>query len=164
MIYNNLLKKSFSYQKKLAKRTKRIYIFDKDSNFSAFKTLIKINFPNLTGLNRKNLFIISKNQKLQEKFLGDYNSFKKNANTFEALDFFIIDILLKFPGKMRVRSSCFKNVFTLTSYYNSNNRNIIVKMVILLGFFRKETYFFEKSLKGEIFKKIDYLKQKEIIN
>jgi len=159
-MFYNLLKKSFNYQKKIAKRTKRIYIFDKDEKISLFKTLIKINFPNLSGINRRNIFITSENENLQ-KFYGDYNSFKINANTDEALNFFIIDILLNFPGKIKVKSSCFTNIFTLTSYYDSINRNIIVKMEIFLGIFKKKTYFFEKSLKEEIFKKINYLKQKE---
>ncbi|NCC70373.1 hypothetical protein EOM09_02220 [bacterium] len=145
------------YSKGTAYKYRRVYNFEICEKGNLFETSIKIYFPNVNGFERKNIFFSSKNPKLQ-KFLRDYNYFKKYATTFEALSFFI-EILLKYPGKIFVRSNFFNKNFILVSKYKNKAKKISTKLIIIDNFIKKRKISFKENTEKEILEEIEKLEK-----
>ena len=128
-------------------KIRRTYGFDGDRDGYVFETIIKINFPGITGFDRKKMFIFSENPKL-ERFNRDYCYFKKYATTFEALSFFI-EILLKYSGRVYIKSSFFTKNFILISKHIKKTDEILITMVIINGIFNRDLIKFKKNIKEE---------------
>ncbi len=143
------------FYKGTAYKYTRTYDFDICENGNSFETNIKIHFPKVNGFRRKSIFFSSENSKLQ-KFLRDYNYFKKYATTFEALSFFI-DILFKYPGKIFVKSNFFNRSFVLVSKYKGGTQEVLVKMIIIGDFIKKKPIIFKENTEEEILEEIKKL-------
>ncbi len=136
---------------------RRIYYFDVCEKGNLFETNIKIHFPRINGFIRKSIFFSSGNPKLQ-KFLRDYNYFKKCATTFESLSFFI-EILLKYPGKIFVKSNFFSKKFILISKYKGRTKEVSVKMIIIDDFIKRKPINFKENTEEEILREIEKLEK-----